>query len=120
MGSKRLCRICGKSLAEANKEDICFHHQAGMVIKARTPITGCTSYDPANPEALKPGDAGYNEQAFHEDVVGAIDEDGNLYEIDLGDVENRVAEVYGGDQIITEETLARQEQENKDFQNINL
>jgi hypothetical protein len=80
---KRFCRICDKPLAEANKEDICFCHQEGMIIHAHTPVTGCTSYDPSNPAALKPGEDGYNEQAFSENIVGAIDEDGSLYELDL-------------------------------------
>lgn len=81
MPKNRKCRICDKPLAEANKEDICFCHQEGMIIKERTPVTGCTSYDPANPEALKPGDEGYNEQAFSEDIVGVINENGELYKI---------------------------------------
>lgn len=84
------CRICGKSLSTYNKEDICFCHQEGMVIKKQTPVTGCTSYgkdsgdEPAAPNHyLKPGDDGYNDMAFGEDIVGAIDENGELYELDL-------------------------------------
>lgn len=80
---KRLCRICDKPLAEANEEDICFCHQTGMIIKERTPVTGCTSFDPSNPEALKPGDDGYNEQAFTEDIAGVVDGDGKLFELDI-------------------------------------
>jgi hypothetical protein len=95
---KRTCRICGKVLAskEYNPEDICFCHQEGMVIKERTAVTGCTSYESKNRDLdqdanhqhatiLFPGDPGYNERVFTEEVVGAIDENGELYEIDLGD-----------------------------------
>jgi hypothetical protein len=122
--AKRLCRKCGKALAEANKSDECFCHQTGMVIKERTPATLCTSYNtgsgdqPGAPDMyLKPGDIGYNELAFSEDVVGAIDEDGeSIYEIDLGGAENQVAEVYAHpDKIITEDDLAAQDFENEKF-----
>ena len=88
MSDKRLCCVCNKPLAEANKEDRCFCHQEGMIIKKYTPVTGCTSYsvgagdDPDAPDMYaKPGDPGYNEQAFNEEIVGAVDENGELYKI---------------------------------------
>ena len=121
---KKYCTICDKQLAEANEEDICFCHQEGMVIKERTPVTGCTSYNtgsgdqPGAPDMyLKPGDAGYNEQAFAESILGAIDENGEVYEIDLGEAETQIATgVYNHpDQIISEETLIMQTKENKKF-----
>jgi hypothetical protein len=90
------CRICGKSLSTYNKEDICFCHQEGMVIKEKSPVSGCTSYnanaaeddnvapDKLSPHHLpRPGDPEYNDMAFDESIVGAIDENGELYELDL-------------------------------------
>jgi hypothetical protein len=107
---KKQCRICGKRLAEANKEDICFCHQEGMVIKRKVPVTEFTSHDTTtkDPMVSKPGDAGYNDIAYTEEIVGAVDEDGNIYEIDLGDAELRVAgkDVYDHpDQIINIEDI---------------
>ncbi len=113
---KKLCRICGKTLAEANEEDICFCHQEGMIIKEYTPVTGCTSYvskgddskGKPNNMAFKPGQDGYNETAFDASVVGAIDENGEVYEIDLAAAENRVVdtEVYDHpDKIIDESEI---------------
>lgn len=100
---KRFCVICEKQLAEANKEDRCFCHQEGMVVHEHTPVTGCTSFNPNSPpEALKPGDDGYNEMAFDKSVVGAIDEDGSIYAVDLGELPPITKEFYEADTVINE------------------
>jgi len=123
MESKRLCCVCNKPLAEANKEDRCFCHQTGMLIHEHTPVTGCTSWSVSDEtgenspkEVPSPGEPGYNEMAFSKDIVGAIDEDGDLYQIDLGETDEEVATVYGGDRIIDEAEMERQEKENKEFE----
>jgi len=40
---KRACRICGKSLSDYNKEDVCFHHQQSDIVLFRFSTTKCTS-----------------------------------------------------------------------------
>ena len=106
------CTICGKPLAEANKENICFCHQVGMIIHEHTPVTGCTSWKPAlesganaPSEVPSPGDDGYNDMAFDKSVAGAIDEDGSVYEVDLGDLPPITKEFYEADTIINEINL---------------
>lgn len=98
------CTICGKPLAEMNKEDRCFCHQEGMVIHEHTPVSLCTSWNPtqAPAETPSPGDDGYNEMAFTKDIVGAIDEDGQMYEVDLGNLPAKSKSIFEADTIIDE------------------
>lgn len=70
---KRFCKVCGKTLAELNKnKDLCFAHDQRYPQYEYHPITRCTSYkneswdwnhglDSIFP---RPGIASYNERAF--------------------------------------------------------
>ncbi len=81
----RFCEICGKKLSRYNPEKICFHHQPGMAILDWFPVTSCTSFrgtDRVGPE-LRPGDPGYNELAFTQSIIGAVNIDGDVVDLNF-------------------------------------
>jgi len=83
--SKRRCKKCNTLLSSYNKGEYCYRHTPGTAIKKLTPVSDCYSYtgkvrDKKN--IPKPGDPEYNDIAFTEEVVGYVDEDGNIKPIE--------------------------------------
>lgn len=81
----KLCKICGRRLAELNTEDICYHHQEGMILKEHHPATICTSYraphvsEGEEDVVPEPGDERYDETAFDITIVGVLLKNGDVY-----------------------------------------